>query len=854
MITFFLLMLSALHYWGWLRLPGLPVAPAEAVPPTMPVVLHFPEGGALWSSAESTDGSLAAHLRPYRSWLERLGIDPGQQPVLLALQHTGPGGLAVTVILDDPAGRRGLADRLGSLDSVAWSRSTYRGQAIFHLEAAAEPPLSLAVFRNLLILGHYPLQVEEAVGQLKGWRAGLYWTDAYRRLRRGWKKGDSCQVYLNAAQLSELPGGVAPGVPGAIHRHLSAGALRLRGSGGDLSWSGKVLPAEESNLLTALAGQAPARPDSLLGLLPAAVARLTWWSASDPEAFYQALAGGETSRFQRFLLPAWQGAAALAVFETRGDGREAEPFLLLRCRDAGAMAGQLAAYGDEVGRLEQYRYQAFEISQLLEEDLLGPLSSLGAFPMRNPFYTFLGEYVLFAPSRSALEIWIDQYTVGNTLAARPQVLRFLADNSRPAQAFFLWNTARPGTLGALLSELGLPPAQLSRLGYVGFQLHREGASWQLAGDWRVKEEERPPAAAFAWKTPLGAPARTQPFPLQLGREGLHFAVQDEADFLYLLDGSGRIRWRRRLDGPLLSEVQVVAAYRTGELLLLGNTARRIYLLGTDGEDRHPFPMALTPAAVNGVTTADFEGDGNFALFVACDNGGIYGFDRLGRPLPGWNPRPGVGTVPFPVRHFQYQNSDYLLALNEAGSQFVFRRDGSFRLPVQTWDTTFLSPPAYQINRLSSRMVATDRTGACYVTNMEGASFRLQLPVGDRTAVRFIFADVTGDERKDYIVLDGPHLSVYYYEGSAFRKKFSYSFEKPQDELFAVDLPGRDKAGIGTLRRASAQLFLLDGDGQPAPGFPLGGMTPFCIVDPGGAAEPVVVTGSPDGVVAYRPDP
>ena len=125
--------------------------------------------------------------------------------------------------------------------------------------------------------------------------------------------------------------------------------------------------------------------------------------------------------------------------------------------------------------------------------------------------------------------------------------------------------------------------------------------------------------------------------------------------------------------------------------------------------------------------------------------------------------------------------------------------GSERLPNLVFNGTFRTPPAYQLLSGNNRIVLTDQTGKAHIIRLDGTTFQLQLPVGGNRFVQFELADIVGDEQKDYIVLSQRNLNTYYYTGRGFEKRFQYTFEYPQDTLFAVTAPRQSKQLLGTGR-------------------------------------------------------
>ncbi len=819
--------------------------PAAAVAATIPYFLYFPpgEGPVLHPDSVNWSGAAGDCLRDYAHWVRRLaGPLPKERAFVLAWQQSRPGRWEGTLIIDGAPAAGAIRNRLDSLSVPPSRRSAFLGQSIYHLKADGLTPASVAFSEGLLIVGRYPFQVEEAVQALQN-EPSSHWIEA-RPLRR--LAAESQGVCYRS------PGDGSDPAPWLLHAAAGGGAVGWQESEQRLEVQGVWQMEKPSGFWDGLKAQRPGTPDSLWRFVPDVAATITWWSITAPDAFFRVLPkDGAASRFEQFLRPWWREEGALITFPAPGDSPAGPLFFLARCRDREAAAEALFAYGEQVGVLQQYAYQAFDIQQILEGDLLGPLALPGNPSLRNPFYTFIGDYALFADSKAALESWIDLYTAGGTLATDTAFLAFVAENRKPGPAYFLQRTLPFEPPAKRLYEFGLPTAEWERLGFLGLNFRVEGRRITFSGGGRYR-----PAGVLAgptqlWRTALSAPPATPPVPLPL-RPGQPpgIGISDSAGYCYLLDHRGDLQWRRRLDGPLLSGLRVLPGRFGRPPLLFGNTEKFLYLIDESGEDYPGFPLSIPGGAAAAAVAVDFEADGNFVFFAPSRRGGVYGYDLNAGPLPGWNPGMPEDTLAFPLRHFQYDNQDFLVALSRRGTQYVMRRDGEMRLPPRAWESRFLSPPDWQLHPRSRRIVATDTSGICRVTGLDGSAFNLAVPAGDRRAVRFRFADVAGDDRKDYIVWEGRTLAVYGYRGNAFERFFSRRFAGAIADVFAVAGPQKERQNIG-LRLRSGKLLMLDEAGEPLPAVRLFGSTSYFTADWYGEGGVLLVTGASDGVAAYR---
>ncbi len=848
--------------WGWhmlFRLPLLPVHPLEAVSGNMSIVFSFEDGRNFLNpnrklSADSIlgNGLTKSQWQQGQTALRRAltaipDIKNHAFRLLFTLQNAGTGNLTASAIVDIRGKGIDLNAFIGNLQPIHVHTSNFRGTKVYRLVGQDNRSLSLSKYRNLLLIAEYPLLVEESLSRLKKTRSTLFQQQDFNSF---YDKGGhiALSIFIKPENLSVLladwlqPSGKS--IIGFWGNATDWLRLDLRQEGRLTHLQGKLSAKPGDHLWAVAASQRPGAPDEMLRVIPDDVAVLQWLRISSPKKIAQI----RSERLRRFVLP-W-AKEEMAVVRT-----STAHALVFRFTDQVRMEESLEALGQTSGLLQSYDYQMYRVRQVMEERLFDGLDL--PFDMPNPSFAVIGNYVVFAGSRSALEIWIDEYLVNKTLAQSSDFLRLYQQlKDEPAQLFTYINLVNlaPRVREALQTDHLLQNGQPEQSGQMAFSFTKKGNDWQIEGRWsplmtRVASVNN---ASIAWKTLLDFDAITPPVPV--GNDPLHpeaIAIQDSAYNLYLLNPQGDILWQKKLDGVLLSTVHSIEYYGAGTTSLLFNTAKNIYLLGMDGEPEGAFPLRLQTPATNGVTVVDFNYNRDYSFFVACSNGAVYGFDKVGRPLSGWNPLRGVGEVRHPLLHFQYRNRDYLSVLNEQGHLLVYQRDGDFHFTPKDFGVSSLSPLDYELSQKSNRIVAGDQEGFARIIGMDGSIFKLRLLSGASEPVQFAFADITGDERKDYIALSGNLLTVHGYNQLNFRQLFQYDFDAPQDEMCAVPVPGWDKSVTGVVSKAKRQIHLLDAEGKIFPGFPLGGNTRFLIADLFGNGQQILVVANSDSVYAYR---
>jgi hypothetical protein len=691
--------------------------------------------------------------------------------------------------------------------------SRFKQVAIYSGTAANGSPFAIARFRNLLIAAPYPFLVEDAIRQLKSGSAA----------RLPLQSGAGDRIALQPAQIARQWINVQSEEgrqTWALWRNWKGWSeLSVQPDSAGWTASGRWYPEQEPAWWQDLLSAVPASPQAVCAVLPEQTLAF-WWQPPTGEAWWSSGPG------RRFLKPWWNGEWAAGLLPGYGGEGPSAPFWVGGIRSEEAVNAWLDQWASEQGELERYPYQTFVIRQLIAEPGLPLPWAQEPLPIRNPYLVQLENYIVLCPSKPALEVWLDQYIAGQVLA---RAGFFLSASSRLPQEAVAWGYLQGDRGGRLLGASFQPPQTLPFLnkGQLQAAFLPAGAELQIEV---VKSEEEALSApvAVAWKANLDAPALDAPQAVYDG-SAWSWLVQDEQMALYCIGPSGKIRWKRPLGSRVISRIYPIAYYSEQPRELLFNTADAIYMLDEDGQLVSTFPLRLQSAATNGLLLVDFSGQRDYGIFVACTNSRLYGFDRYGRPLEGWSPGPLVGRAEYPIRHFQFDRKDYLVVNTRDGFVHVFQRDGAERFPSVPLGYPPEGPPEVQVLGQSARIVQPIPGGRVQVINPLGASFTLNVPAGEEEPADFSFADVTGDERKDYLLLGREEIDIYFYEKEAFKLWKKIALPHPQTRLLTgIASPG-EKAWYGTFDAYKRQLFLFTPDGKLAPGFPLAGSTGFSLV-------------------------
>lgn len=719
----------------------------------------------------------------------------------------------------------------------------FHGNDIFNVHLSKTERLEVAKSGRLLFFSRRATLIEDALAQLEN--ARNWWADrpyladlpeaTLRFQLRPAALAEQCRSQMNPHWR---------GLPDLLARNIEWAGL---------SWDGSELQSlvETKGFLGSLGAWGQGATENASNVLPDNTAFVASTALGNIPDFFEGIGGGRNSDFDQYILP-WVGEEAVfAITEPLSPALMGDRLLLLSVRDSARALGSLRAFGKERGALPggSGPYQMFELLGFQSASLLHPiLGDDEAF--RNPVCALVGGYVVFAPDRSSLEIFLDKYLVNQTLATNVDFLQLQQKSKGKSHAAFLLNAAY---LPSLLQNLAIVEKnngidRLSKTGYISAELE-PGFGRKAVLTFANQTLSQPISETdILWKTVLATPIIDQPYLVEQAEGKTYALVQDLKNNLYCLDAqNGAQVWQKGISERITTSIRGVDFYGNGSQCYTFGTATRLFMLDENGRDVQGFPFELPDKATNGATVVDFDKNSKFSFFVACENGKVYGFGHLGKPLDGWSGLQVSGTVQQPILHFQHKGKDYLAVLTQLGWLSVFGRDGNLRFPPVQLDEmppeanfdggVFIYPLFVDVRSSSPRIYCGNPTGKVFSCDLQGKVSE-QRP--GRPASMATFGQLLGDERFEYAVLEGKDLMVGNWGKTLFKTQFP---EKQQHVFFT------SKQRIGTVDKKGRRIWLLDNRGKTMPGFPLGGNTAFEFGSLNGVE--MLVVGNGNGVWAYR---
>lgn len=870
------------HYNAWFRSPLKATNPFEAFSDHTALLLETPSGKGLPPNLLEADYAPdLLQLSILNKWqkgvrlLDSLfGINERYQQLLKQTAITS--GVQVTsnqaadwlYVLEISAQRFKAKQFIEALQPKQLEKSIYRNHTIYTLQLEGKEQWSFALFRGLVLMSSSTVLVESSIEQLDNIGTSVQRSASFQAVVATQKEEPTWNIYLNFKALPSLTNVITTSNPPATLALRKVGDwMRLNAQflTKDFNLTGALYPDKENTFLQALAQQQAPKTSRMIELLPSNLGVMLYLGWGDFASFYNKYTTNEQADFEQYIVP-WLGQDGALFYEDPTDEENAfakDKLVFLHSKDTALTWKLLDQYAQKAGKVTRYGYQNFEITHLPIEDVLKPLFGGTLNPLQAPYFTIIGEYIVLANSKTTLEGWIKSYNTRQVLLALPEYQAFLKQSSSQANAYVLINTPNTNKFVQYLSRASLlRELQTSWKGFkniypIGIKLHGQGNHFltTLSASYNTITEKKEVKATAAWQADLNSKAIMAPQALRSHDGNYYILVQDERRQVYLFDKNGENQWptHKVTNRPINSKVFEVDYYNNKEVQYAFSTDSAIYIITKEGQTLMTIP--LIHRAASGVLAID-NGRGP-RFFIPCKNGAVYGYEQTGRPLSGWQPLKGVGRAAEAMQYMYYKEERYFMLLTKAGHCHAYDQSAKAHFKHAKLGT----PTSWGIDPSIGRIAAGQANGKIKVINNKGKGFSLSKVDELKGTVQFLYADVIGDARKDYLRMDATQMVIHYYEKETDEKGKTkdklqqtpiYQIPEANDrQIFSVKLREADKELIGYWEPSTGSIGLLNARGVLQKGFPLAGTSRFEVVDLFGEQSNTLVVANDSRVYTYK---
>lgn len=274
-------------------------------------------------------------------------------------------------------------------------------------------------------------------------------------------------------------------------------------------------------------------------------------------------------------------------------------------------------------------------------------------------------------------------------------------------------------------------------------------------------------------------------------------VQDINNQLYLISNTGKILWKKRLNGPVLGNIEQVDLYKNGRLQLAFATPKRMYILDRNGNDVGPFPIKFNDDITQPLSVFDYDKNKNYRFLIAQDKD-LLMLDRKGKTVRGFNYKKDQSITKQP-KHFRVRNKDYIVFASNNKMKILNRR-GDQRINVKE-TVNFSENPIFLYK---NTFATTTQSGELTQTNLKGAVSKQALGLDTSHKI-----DATS---KTLVSLSNNQLHI---------KQNTYELEYGDYSLPKIFYLN-DKIYVSVTDRQSQKVYLFDSNAKLQNNFPVFG--------------------------------
>ena len=208
---------------------------------------------------------------------------------------------------------------------------------------------------------------------------------------------------------------------------------------------------------------------------------------------------------------------------------------------------------------------------------------------------------------------------------------------------------------------------------------------------------------------------------------LEWVVQDEENQLYLLNASGKVLWKKTLDGAIQGPVRQVDLYLNKRLQLAFTTSKSFQVLDRNGNTVRGFQKTgMSSSSLVGIFDYDKQRDYRFLLSAGKS---LNMYDRRMRKVSGWRKTKLSGALSFPPKHIRIGSRDYISLVHKSGKGELLHRTGKTRIKIPT-DIKFTQ----NIYPYQNGFVSLDSKNRLIQINTSGKITKKALPFETRYAL------------------------------------------------------------------------------------------------------------------------
>lgn len=330
-------------------------------------------------------------------------------------------------------------------------------------------------------------------------------------------------------------------------------------------------------------------------------------------------------------------------------------------------------------------YQGTEITALTNNDFLQEIFDPLIQNFKANYYAILENAFVFSSDKESLQTVISNFKNSSTYNKAPSfeaAKEVLADESN-----LLFVTDDKGirqiTKEDFSSELlqDLQRAKLSKYAFAGQLVTDETFYHTNLVLRKIGKEAKLNTTSPLFTVQLDSDLATTPqFVVNHRTNKKEIVVQDKDNYIYLISTTGKVLWKKQLDGRIQGKIAQVDIYRNGRLQLAFTTDNQFLILDRNGKEVPPFTQKFEGGNLNPLAVFDYERKKDYR-FVVTQGNKVYMYNNKGAIVSGFKYTKAESPITRVPRHFRVGKRDYLCFVLEDNTLKILNRVGDVRTRV-----------------------------------------------------------------------------------------------------------------------------------------------------------------------------
>ena len=231
-------------------------------------------------------------------------------------------------------------------------------------------------------------------------------------------------------------------------------------------------------------------------------------------------------------------------------------------------------------------------------------------------------------------------------------------------------------------ELGVRSEELKHSEELAANNKNKGEMLDNKGEQINEEENITPNSSLqtpnlintpSWSIALDAPAIINPQIVKNHYNGEdEIFIQDENNQIYLISNSGKILWKKSIDGTIIGNVHQVDMLKNNKLQMAFVTENKLYIVDRNGNNLKGYPKTLSKKAIVGLSVFDYDKNKNYRFMIPTADADILLLNMQGEVPSDWN-YSSTANITTPLQYFNVKGKDYIVTADKEKAVIVNRK-------------------------------------------------------------------------------------------------------------------------------------------------------------------------------------